>query len=365
MRLHDEPDPVGEDWVEWGGELMWVADWTAGGAPFGLRYEEWREAMRAGEPRAGWARALAVLERLAREHGGPGAEVEVGRATKIGEGLSRDVFAAEVSVRPDPDDLSDVYVVQLPGNEAEPGLEGRTRKELRLLAWLQYHTLQFRVPRPLGVVADQGGLALARAFVRGIPLDLRAGRQPSLRPWQIVGEIAASLHSLEVTLLPECVSGHSTRQEHALAALASLEGLEPAEARDARAWALAHLPPAVPSSLLHGDLLGQNILLDPSESLPFAVIDWEYALRGDPAYDLAIVTRGVREPFQLPDGLGRLLDSYAAAGGCAVTRAHVHLHELALAGHWYREALARPRGEGHPPEQTLALMRRILKAAGA
>jgi thiamine kinase-like enzyme len=29
-----------------------------------------------------------------------------------------------------------------------------------------------------------------------------------------------------------------------------------------------------------------------------AVIDWEYAIRGHPAYDLAIVTRGTRRPFQ-------------------------------------------------------------------
>jgi aminoglycoside phosphotransferase (APT) family kinase protein len=270
-----------------------------------------------------------------------------------------------MSVRPDPDEVSESYVVLLPRRKAEPGLEARTRKELRLLAWLQYHTLRFRVPRPLGVVADQDGLALARTFVRGIPLDLRAGRQGSVRPWQIVGEIAASVHNLKLTFLPECVGGHSTRREHALVALASLDALEPAEARDARAWALEHLPPADPPSLLHGDLLGQNILLDPGVSPPVAVIDWEYALRGDPAYDLAIVTRGVRQPFQLPDGLDRLVDSYAAAGGSAVTREHVHVQELALAGHWYREALARPRGEGHPPEETLALMRRILKAAGA
>ncbi|MES1178233.1 MAG: phosphotransferase [Myxococcales bacterium] len=29
-----------------------------------------------------------------------------------------------------------------------------------------------------------------------------------------------------------------------------------------------------------------------------AVIDWEYTALGDPAYDLAIVTRGARRPFQ-------------------------------------------------------------------
>ena len=147
--------------------------------------------------------------------------------------------------------------------------------------------------------------------------------------------------------------------------LASLEGLEPAEARDARAWAHEHLPPAAPATLVHGDLLGQNILIDPTAELPFAVIDWEYATRGDSAYDLAIVTRGVRQPFQMRDGLDRLLESHAASGGVEVTREHVHLHELALAGKCYRDALARPRGEGYPPEEMLAPMRRILKMAGA
>ncbi len=40
-----------------------------------------------------------------------------------------------------------------------------------------------------------------------------------------------------------------------------------------------HLPPATPSTLVHGDLLGQNILLGLSK--PDAVIDWEYAQLGD------------------------------------------------------------------------------------
>lgn len=44
---------------------------------------------------AGWARAKDVLERaLAR----PGARVHVGRVTKVGDGLSREVFAADVEV---------------------------------------------------------------------------------------------------------------------------------------------------------------------------------------------------------------------------------------------------------------------------
>jgi len=288
----------------------------------------------------------------------------VGRPKKIGDGLSREVFAAELSLRPDPKGLSDFYAVLLP-RDSDAELEGRTRKELRLLAWLQDLEVGFRVPRPLAVAPDQEGLALVTEFIAGIPLELRAGRQGRIEPWAVVAEIAAKVHRLEVASLPDCVVGHTTRRDHALEELASLEGLEPAEARDARAWALEHLPPASPATLVHGDLLGQNILIDPTAALPFAVIDWEYAIRGDPAYDLAIVTRGVRQPFQIPHGLNRLLERYAASGGVGVTDKHVRLHELALAGKWYRDTVARPRDEGHGPDETLALIRRILKMAGA
>lgn len=302
---------------------------------------------------------------LARANARRDTEVEVGPVVKIGEGLSRDAFVAEVNPVPDPEGVAGPYVVLLPRKDAEPGVDARTRRELRLLAWLQTRSFAFRVPRPLGVLPDVQGLALARAFVPGIPLDLRAGRQPSVKPWQVIGEIAASLHGVEVSSVPFSVPGFLTRRDHALAALTSLEGLEASEVREGRAWALQHLPPGDPASLLHGDLLGQNILLDPRETPPYAVIDWEYATTGDPALDLAIVTRGKRQPFQIAGGLDRLLEVYAAAGGKVITRQHVRIHELAMAGVWYRDALQRPRGEGPPPDEELGLMRRILKMAGS
>lgn len=121
------------------------------------------------------------------------------------------------------------------------------------------------------------------------------------------------------------------------------------------------MPPDVPAAFVHGDLLGQNILLWPG-ALP-AVIDWEYAEQGDPAYDLAIVTRGVRRPFQVDRGLGRLLEAYAAAGGLPLTAADVHFHELCLAAGWVREALARRSAE--PPGQALQRLRSILGRAQA
>lgn len=109
--------------------------------------------------------------------------------------------------------------------------------------------------------------------------------------------------------------------------------------------------------LLHGDLLGQNILLS-SDGLPW-VIDWEYAMRGDPAYDLAIVTRGVRQPFQIAGGLDRLLDSYAGYGGMEIAADHVHVYELCLIAGWYRDALA--GNSSHSPAHELDRMRSLLR----
>ena len=122
-----------------------------------------------------------------------------------------------------------------------------------------------------------------------------------------------------------------------------------------------HLPPDTPSKLVHGDLLGQNILLGLSE--PDAVIDWEHAQFGDPAYDLAIVTRGVRRPFQIEGGMDGLLEAYARAGGAEIERKHVRLHELALAARWYRDALT---GESaNAPPQQLQFLRSLLRRASA
>jgi aminoglycoside phosphotransferase (APT) family kinase protein len=58
---------------------------------------------------------------------------------------------------------------------------------------------------------------------------------------------------------------------HARTAIAVVDESDSPVMRDARQWALEHLPPAQPSVLLHGDLLGQNILLAPG--IPPTVID--------------------------------------------------------------------------------------------
>jgi aminoglycoside phosphotransferase (APT) family kinase protein len=271
----------------------------------------------------------------------------------IGDGCSRDIFAAEVGFV---DGRCEAYVVALPRADAEPGLDDRTSRELRLIARLRTRSFPFRLPEMVGAFPDGARLALVRRFARGIELELRSGRQP-VRPWAIVGEVAAAVHTVPGTDVEDIVPGAATRREHALQAISALAELDAVEMRDARAWALAHLPPAEPGALLHGDLLGQNILL--SVDGPPHVIDWEYARTGDPAYDLAIVTRGVKQPFQIDRGLERLLDAYRDRGGRDIAADHVHVYELCLIAGWYRDAVS---GQGtHSPAHEIDRMRSLLR----
>ena len=348
----DEPSFDEAD-LEWcGDQLIYVVDRTAVGFAFGAPVAEIRRDNEREARGAGWARAKHVLRSLLELELGPVRDI--GWVKKIGDGLSRDIFAAEVELV---DGRCDTYVVALPRRDAEPALDDRTRRELRLVARLRERELPFRVPEMIGAFPDGDRLALVRRFVRGIELDLRADRQPSVRPWAIVGEITAAIHSVAGSQVAELVPGPSTRRAHALEEIAAIESLPPAERKEAHTWAMAHLPPDEPSTLLHGDLLGQNILL--AVDGPHHVIDWEYARRGDPAYDVAIVTRGVKQPFQIANGLQRLLDAYRLRGGAEVTASEVHLYELCMIAGWYRDSLS---GRGaHPPAHELDRVRSLLR----
>jgi aminoglycoside phosphotransferase (APT) family kinase protein len=68
------------------------------------------------------------------------------------------------------------------------------------------------------------------------------------------------------------------------------------------------------------------------------VIDWEHAMLGDPAYDLAIVARGARRPFQCPDGRARLLAAYNTRAGFEVTKDDLRFFEIALHVRWFADS---------------------------
>ncbi len=358
--------PAREEWIERDGELIWVAGWSADGVPYAIDPGAWWRAAKTAECGAGWARARAVLESLFSIECGADAKVEVGRVSRLGQGLSRQAYVAPVVVEPDPRHLSGSYVVSLPGRDAaaDAGFDQRIRREMGILTVLGKLGLPLRLARAIGALRESGRLAMISSAVEGLSLDaVLVGSSSSLQehPCAIVAGIAATIHGCDTALLePLALRGYKTRREHAVAALRAFEGLRHPMALRALHWAEAHLPPATPAVLVHGDLLPQNILIEPGA--PPAVIDWEYVHLGDPAYDLAIVTRGGRRPLACEGGFEHLLRAYAEARG-GVEAEHVRVHELALAASWYRQALE-DRGAGaETPETALERLAYILDAA--
>lgn len=313
----------------------------------------------------GWRVAKIILEAIFQEFSGASAKVAVGYIKRIGQGVSREAYATVVEIMNDDERTEHNAVVLLPQHseyeeEINPSAS-RMRKEARLLRDLASFGLPFRIPRIFGLHDIAGWVCMAQTFERGIPLDLRFGKQLGVVPWAEVAETAAPIHRITPYDLPWLRVGYATRRHHALAAVRELDDLMEPEAIDARAWMMDHLPPAERSVLLHGDLLGQNILLGIGR--PNAVIDWEFAKFGDPAYDFAIVTRGRRQPFQTSGGIASLLEAYALAGGVELQPSDIHLHEIALAARWYKAVLSQPQ-LGDPKSQ-LDLLRGVFRRASA
>jgi len=131
----------------------------------------------------------------------------------------------------------------------------------------------------------------------------------------------------------------------------------------ARAWIEAHLTQR-PATVLHGDLLPQNLLWDFMGSGTISVIDWECARIGDPAYDLAIVTRGAQQPLKESGGFARLLTAYNEATSTSLPASAVRIHELLLHLRWLAEtARDQVAGtlQGHGPDHYAQKLESMLR----
>jgi hypothetical protein len=107
-----------------------------------------RSAPEIGEARgADWARAKWLLHDAFGRRVGRTANFEIGWVRFLGDGLCRKAFIAEVSLSPDPEDLSDNYVVLLPLPDAESSYDERAWFEARLLTRLASLDLPLRIPR--------------------------------------------------------------------------------------------------------------------------------------------------------------------------------------------------------------------------
>lgn len=276
------------------------------------------------------AHAAHLLRRAAKGLGWP---QEVQALTRLGDGLTYETFAARIA--------GQEVVVRIPhGDEPDEQIEVATATAA-LLARIARLDLPFDRPITLALIDIPDGVASVQTRLFGLPLWRTSGPKIPIRPhpepWEPVAVAAAAIHGIDRALGHDLPVAHPTRRAHGESMAEPAEYAEAPYMDEVAAWLAENLPPATPSHLLHGDLLGQN-LLQPLDDGRIGVIDWEAARLGDPAYDLAIITRGRRKPFGRADGLQRLLDAYNAHAAVEVDERGVRFHELSLMASWIADS---------------------------
>jgi aminoglycoside phosphotransferase len=241
------------------------------------------------------------------------------------------------------------------------------RREAKTLYALRSFNLPFVAPELICLANDESGetVGLIESAVDGMPLSLLVKGPEPEEPLRIVARVAIEVHTLAKSAFTH-LAQHADSQSHVMANLNALPGPlfeKFVEAANARDWILGQLPHDQASTVLHGDLLPQNLLFENREKPQIAVLDWECAQIGDPAYDLAIVTRGIRKPLGVPDGLHRLVEFYNETAESKISANAVVVHEVLLHLNWLAEAAdarAKHRFAGHAPEHYANLLRGIL-----
>lgn len=182
-------------------------------------------------------------------------------------------------------------------------------------------------------------------------------------PIAVTATVAVALHKVDAQSLREVLGEAPTRREHLLSQLDLFEQDEQPVLQDALAWCRDHLPPDTPGRLLHGDLLGQNIIVEEAEGIGssncrVSVIDWSEARLGDPAYDLAIITRGHRRLYKQPSDT--LLEAYNEQADEPLSVDHLRTWELWLKTRLYLNVLE-TKGRCPHADSRLNEVRSVLK----
>lgn len=199
-----------------------------------------------------------------------------------------------------------------PLGELPPGSHDMAR-EHRITSRLA-HVLPF-VPPSLLLCTDPSILGALFQILEYRPgLVIRSSMPPELagrpeagaRLSQVLLETLAAIHAVDADaiglgdlgrpagFLTRAVSGWRKR------GLAAMEaGTEPLH-HTITAWLETHTVPAGPPALLHNDFKLDNVILNPRDLSPVAVVDWDQGTRGDPLFDLATLLSYWVEPEDPP-----------------------------------------------------------------
>jgi aminoglycoside phosphotransferase (APT) family kinase protein len=245
---------------------------------------------------------------------------------------------------------------------------GFLNREAKTLQRLKDSGRRFQTPELICTVkADtHNPIGLIETWVRGIPLTFYKGSIHRDKIIKTMAQVAVSVHHLESKKFVHLEAFENSKAH----VLSKLERLSPALFKEfsisvrAKELILSRLPENRPSVVLHGDLLPQNILCyEESDVWRIAVVDWEFAKIGDPASDLAIMTRGDQKLMGIKNGLDFLLENYRHAGGIELSVADVRIHEILLFLSWLwdsAQAEKKGRRSGHGPDHYEKRLQSIL-----
>ncbi len=310
--------------------------------------------------RVDWASLRGEVEDAFQRYGVFPFPVHIdGRLNTLGEGLNHKNFVFRLETdRRWPLLNETVYVLRTLGRDYEDASQDkpfeRLQFEARTLQALASLQLDFATPQFVCYVGNSSDSpsGLIETALPGLPCEYMI-RDKGDFIIDLIAQAAAAIHRIPVDDF--CfLTRHTDNRAHILTELDMVSAAFTTADADATAgieWIQDHLPNRKPSVLLHGDLLPQNLLWD-YEADRISVVDWEFAQIGDPAYDLAIVTRGNRKLCGCGNGLNRLVDAYGLAGGANITTIDVVIHELLMVLLWLGEAIQserKGRCQGHPP----------------
>ena len=185
-------------------------------------------------------------------------------------------------------------------------------REFRVLSAL--HPVFPLAPRPLHCCLDPEVLGAPFLLMEYRPgLSIREEmpepyRQPEIgaRLSQNLVRVLVELHGVDPGLPGLAELGRPegflarTLEGWAKRVAAAFEGEPPAPAAELLAWLRAHLPAESGTALIHNDFKLDNLLLDPRTLEPRTLVDWDMATRGDPLFDLAVLTSYWTEPEDHP-----------------------------------------------------------------
>jgi aminoglycoside phosphotransferase (APT) family kinase protein len=207
------------------------------------------------------------------------------------------------------------------------------------------HGRSVPVPEIRYVLVPEDGLGEGFLMERiaGATLPGKILRDPALasvrpRLASQLGSIAAAIHAVELSRLPELPLLDAQRQlQHLQSQYRAQETARPVFDLAFR-WLREHLPPAVKPVLVHGDYRHGNLIIGAQGV--HAVLDWELAHLGDPAEDLTWMCIPPWRFGELDKPVGGfglredLLAAYERASGRAIEKARIEWWDVLGSLRW-------------------------------